>query len=232
MHDFLILFDVDATLLITGGSGMRSMERAGLDLFGPRLRWDAIEPSGGLDPQLLSQAALQGNMLLEPEHHEAFRTRYVAILEGELKRNAHAVRAMPGIHEVLALLRARTDVVLGLLTGNYREAAFLKLQAVGVDPAWFSVAAFGDEARSRPELVALAMRRYEALFGAPPCRDRVLVIGDTPKDVDAALKNGCVAFGVATGKYGRDELEAAGAHVTVKDLSDPAPLVSRIADGK
>ena len=206
------------------------MAMAGVELYGPGMRWDGVEPSGGLDPLLFAEAARTSCIAVAPGDHEAFRSRYVSLLEAELARSAHAVRAMPGVHEILATLRGRADVILGLLTGNYPEAAALKLRAISVDPAWFRVTAFGDQGRSRSDLVEVAFRNHERIFGEKVEPEKVIVIGDTPKDVKAALQNGCVAFAVATGRHEVSDLEAAGAHVAVKDLSDPAPLLA-LLDG-
>jgi phosphoglycolate phosphatase-like HAD superfamily hydrolase len=122
-------------------------------------------------------------------------------------------------------------VVLGLLTGNYAHAVPLKLAAAGIDPGWFPVGAFGDEAESRPALVELARERYRRRHGAEVAPGRVVLVGDTPRDVHAALANGALAFAVATGKYSVEELLTSGAHRAVKDLSDPAPLLRLIEDG-
>ncbi len=220
----LLLFDIDATLLLTGGAGFRSMVRAGREVFGPELTWDGIEMSGGLDPVLVAGAAARSALEVGPGSLEAFRRSYVVFLREELERGARDVRAMPGVHGVLAHLRRREDVVLGLLTGNYPEGAALKLAAVGIDPAWFPVTAFGDEAGCRPELVVEALRKLEAIQGLPADPSRTIIIGDSPRDVECALKNGCIAFGVATGKYGAEVLRAAGAHRVAQDLSDPSLL--------
>ncbi len=227
----LLLFDIDGTLLLTDGAGMRCMARAGREVFGPALSWEGIELSGGLDPLLVAEAAAASRIAVAPGSVEDFRRRYVAFLERELGGGACPVRVMPGIHDVLAGLRGRAGAALGLLTGNYPEGAAIKLRAAGIDPAWFEVTAFGDEAGSRPALVALAKSKYEAIEGAPVDPSRVVVIGDSPRDVEAALANGCVAFAVATGKYAAEDLRRRGAHVAVRDLSDPSPLLDLLGDG-
>jgi phosphoglycolate phosphatase-like HAD superfamily hydrolase len=100
----------------------------------------------------------------------------------------------------------------------------LKLGAVGLNPDWFEIHALGDEAPSRPDLAALALRRYERRFGAAIDPGAVVVIGDTPRDVHCAKAHGCVAFGVATGRYTVDDLRREGADVVVEDLADASPL--------
>lgn len=231
MEQSLLLFDVDATLLLTGGAGMRAMTQAGRDILGPTLSWDGIEASGGLDPLLFAEAARRSGLRQTPAEHDAFRRRYAELLGDELVRSAHTVRHLPGAHDAMEDLRSRPEVTLGLLTGNYAETAALKLRAVGIDPGWFRVAVFADEAESRPALVALAMEKYRRLRGEPIPPRRVIIIGDTPRDVDAALRNGCLALGVATGKYGTEDLLRAGAHAAVPDLTQREPLYALMNGG-
>ena len=226
----LLLFDIDATLLLTGGAGMRAMARAARELFGERLTWEGIDPSGGLDPLLFSEAVARSQLELAEDAHSRFHERYVETLEHELREGRAGIRVLPGVPQVLEAMRSRPDVCLGLLTGNYSRGAALKLEAAGIDPAWFRIGVFGDEGGSRPALVSLALERFEAAHGSPIARERVIVIGDTPRDVEAALAHGCRVLAVATGKYGIEALLEAGATAAVADLSDPAPLIGLIAE--
>jgi phosphoglycolate phosphatase-like HAD superfamily hydrolase len=225
---YLVLFDIDATLLVTGGAGMRAITRAARDVFGAVWVWDGIDPSGGLDPLILAEGALRNGVPLDPAREEAFRGRYTVILEEELRSNPAAVRALPGSREAVEALRTRDHAVLGLLTGNYPTGAALKLRAAGFDPGWFPITAFGDEAPSRPALGALALRKLEERSGASVDPRRVVIIGDTPRDVECAHANGFTAYAVATGRHKIEDLRAAGAHVAVKDLTDLAPLLELI----
>src|SRR5262245_15178414 len=190
-HPRLLLFDIDGTLLLTGGAGLRAMIRAGREVFGPSLRWDGVEMSGGLDPLLVGEAAARSSLATDPRSLEAFRRSYIVFLPEEIQRGGADVRAMPGVHPLLAGLRGREDVVLGLLTGNYAEGAALKLRAVGIGPGWFPVTAFGDEAASRPLLLPVAAGKLTALGGRNVDPSRCIVIGDSPRDVECALANGC-----------------------------------------
>jgi phosphoglycolate phosphatase len=221
----LVLFDVDGTLLLTGGAGMRAMKAVAAELFGTEFRWDGIVVSGHLDPLIFAEAAALNGLDEAPAHHEAFRRRYLEVLVQELARNPDRVQIMPGIRESLRRLRSGRTATLGLLTGNYAEAIPLKLSAIDLDPAWFEITAFGEEAATRRDLAALALVKYERHFGAPVDPRRVVIVGDTPRDVDCAHAHGCFAFAVATGGYDTRALADAGADLVVADLADPTPLL-------
>jgi phosphoglycolate phosphatase len=224
----LVLFDVDGTLLLTGGAGMRAMKAVAAELFGDAFRWDGIVVSGHLDPLIFAEAAALNGLDGIPAHHESFRRRYLEVLVVELARNPERVRMMPGIRESLSELRDGGAATLGLLTGNYAEAIPLKLSAIGLDPEWFEITAFGEEAATRRDLAALALAKYEQRLGAPVDPRRVVIVGDTPRDVDCAHAHGCFAFAVATGGYDARALADAGADLVVSDLADPTPLLDLV----
>jgi phosphoglycolate phosphatase-like HAD superfamily hydrolase len=224
----LVLFDVDGTLLLTGGAGMRAMKAVAAELFGATFRWDGIVVSGHLDPLIFAEAAALNRLDDVATHHERFRRRYLEQLVIELELGRPQIRIMPGIRASLTRLRETRSATLGLLTGNYSEAIPIKLAAIGIDPAWFEVTAFGDEAADRRALAALAIAKYERQLGTTVDPRRVVVVGDTPRDVDCAHAHGCFAFAVATGGYGVAALAAAGADRIVNDLSDPTPLIETV----
>jgi len=233
MKRTLLLWDIDGTLLLTDGAGMRGMARAARKLYGEAFRWDGVLASGRLDPLILEDALARNGLTPSDDGHRLFHDAYLIELAAELELVSMRARAMPGIKEAIAILRERSrthnDVVQGLVTGNYVRAAPLKLRACGFDPAWFEIGAFGDEGRTRPDLVALALRRCLEQLAWSPDPSSVIVIGDTPLDIACAHAHGCVAFAVATGHHDADELRAAGADVVVQDLSDPRPLFELMA---
>ncbi len=225
-----MLFDVDATLLKSGGAGMRAMKHVNDALFDGRMVWDAIDPGGNLDPLIFLEAASAGGLPTDDNYHSRFRDAYVERLAIEINVNRHAVELLPGVMDLLEHLRdreaTRSDIVLGLLTGNYTQAVPIKLGAVGINPQWFQITAFGDEGPDRPALVEIALQKYERRFGKAAVAQRVIVIGDTPRDVHCAKAHGCTAFGVATGRFSRAELEGAGADYTAENLADASPLLN------
>ena len=232
MPPTLLLFDIDGTLLLTRGASAHAMRAAGARVFGETFTFDGISFSGRLDPSIFAEAAARNAVDAEADHHDRFRETYLRELEAALSADTWQPHALPGVHELLGELRGRVargePITLGLLSGNYRAAAPKKLQSVGIDPDWFSLTAFGDDAATRPDLVALALDRYEAMAGAPLAPRRAIVLGDTPHDIDCARAHGCVAFAIATGRYTLDQLVEAGADIAVADLRDPSPLLTRL----
>ncbi len=220
MSERLLLFDIDGTILLSGGAGFRAMARAAEQLYEEPIRWDGIDPGGSLDP-LIFRAALEQSGAGPPSarEHRRFREVYVEHLQEELARFPERMTVMPGVKRLLTELAARDGVVLGLLTGNYEDAARMKLSVAGFDWNLFHVGAFGDEAATRRELVPLAWQRYSTRFDAQVTAEATLIIGDTPRDVDCALASGCRVLGVGTGRHSAEALLAAGAHGAVDDLT-------------
>ena len=222
----LLLFDVDGTLLLSGGGSLRAMTTAARRWFGPTFSLDEVDRNGRLDPHIIGAALELNGVRATDDQLEAFRESYLEALRSELGSS----RILPGVGDLLARLRAAEGVLLGLVTGNYAEVARVKLEAVRIDPAWFVVGGFGEQAATRSRLVRLAMETAASFVGGPiPGRD-VIVIGDTPRDVESAKAAGCRSLAVATGNYPRDVLEAAGADLVLPDLTDPAPLWAMLED--
>ncbi len=230
--DRLYLFDIDATLLVTAGAGIRAMELAGRDLFRSDFSVDGIDFAGRLDPLLLDEMLLR-NSVAEAGAHDRLRHRYAERLPAVLAASDQA-RALPGVHDLLSALTGVTGAVVGLLTGNFRETGHIKLRHCGIDPTQFSPAVWGDESPHRPpsrdHLPAVAMTRHASQNGGAIHPSRVVIIGDTPHDARCAKTNGCRCLGVATGKYGRDDLMGAGADAVVADLSDTGRIVRLLGE--
>jgi phosphoglycolate phosphatase len=219
----LLLFDIDGTILLSGGAGAKAMLAAGQKLFGDSFNFD-LDTSGKLDTQIYEELS-KLNPTLDMQHrHDEFRETYLKLLEFELRWENKAF-LMPGIKVLLEELRKRQHITLGLLTGNYGPAAKLKLKAVDIQHDWFSVTAFGDEGVTRPDLVELAMKRYRELKNETLHPREVVVIGDTPKDVACAQAHGCVAFAVATGRWSVAQLQAARADIVVDNLGYASRLL-------
>lgn len=208
----VLLFDIDNTLLWSGGAGTQAMNRAFLDMFGIENGFARVEFSGRTDRYIFAEAlrqhGIQGD---EPALLLEFQERYCALLPRALRRKRG--RLMPGFPHLLEALQGKAR--LGLATGNFRRGAYLKLAHYGLD-RFFPDGAFGEESENRNDIVRLALARLAD--GASP--RQVLVIGDTPHDVTSALANGVVAVAVATGRHSAQELREAGAHFVFPDFSD------------
>jgi phosphoglycolate phosphatase-like HAD superfamily hydrolase len=227
----LVLFDIDGTLLWSDGAGRRAITRALIEVFGETGPSDH-RFDGKTDPQIVREMMrMAGRDDADIDERMApLFARYVACLEEELNDPAHHARPLPGVVELLDVLSKRDDVALGLLTGNLVAGAHAKLRAVGIDPNVFVVGAFGSDHEHRPELPAIAQQRSRELLGVDIPGRRVVIIGDTPADVQCGRGIGARAIGVATGRYPREELMAHGAAAVFADLSDTEAVLAAILD--
>lgn len=209
----VLLFDIDNTLLYTRGAGSHAMNAAFSEMFGVADGFARVEFSGRTDRWILQSGLTAHGIDGDVEQHlAAFTQRYYSLLPGSIaERDGYL---MPGFPELLAALRD-AGAALGLATGNFSEAATIKLRAHGID-GYFQGGGFGEVSLERADVVAAAIRNVAN--GAAPTD--ILVIGDTPHDITAALANGVVAVGVATGTFSTDELSAAGAHSAFQDFTD------------
>lgn len=227
----LVLFDIDGTLLLSDGAGRRAIHRALIEIFGDTGPADH-RFDGKTDPQIVRE--LMRFVGHEDAHiderMEQLFSRYVACLREELKDPNHHAVALPGVVALLDALARRPDVTLGLLTGNLVDGARAKLEAVGIDPEMFVVGAFGTDHELRPELPAIAQQRARALLGIDVPGSHIIIIGDTPADVECGRDIGARAIGVATGRFGADELAAHGAVAVFENLCDTDAVVNAILD--
>ncbi len=211
MRRIHLLFDLDGTLMDADGAGGLALRRAIAAIPGAAEAFAAIEFNGRTDRWILREAGRRSG-LPETAFIEAYLSTYPRLLtETLVERNP---RPCPGVPALLQALAAERGVVLALATGNLREAAFMKLRAIGLD-GYFDGGGFGDEHETREAMLQQAMRETAYVEG-----DRVVVIGDTEHDVRSALAVGAIAVGVVTGNRSAATLIEAGAHVTLNDLSD------------
>lgn len=206
-----LLFDLDGTLMDADGAGGLALRRTMAAIPGAAEAFASIEFNGRTDRWILREAGRRAG-LPESAFLHAYLTTYPRLLVETLAERDP--RACPGVPALLAALHARPEVVLALATGNVRDAAYLKLRAIGLD-RYFTAGGFGDRHEAREEMLREALVETAWAPG-----DRVVVIGDTEHDVAAALAIDAVAVGVATGNRSEAVLAAAGAQVTLPDLGD------------
>jgi phosphoglycolate phosphatase-like HAD superfamily hydrolase len=223
---YIILFDIDGTLVLTGGAGMRAMNRACEDLVSGADAMAGVTFAGRTDWSILDDILRNHGHTLDEDLLDELRRRYVTHLVEEIQLPGRGVKnVMPGIRELLEALRARDDVRVGLLTGNFVEGARIKLEHFDLWK-YFPWGAFGDDSSSRNDLVpiAVARAREQGIDDVAPVD--VLVVGDTPNDIECALVAGATPVAVATGSYSAEQLRAAGARIVFDDLSDTAAFLA------
>lgn len=219
-----ILFDVDGTLVETGGAGADSWRRAFRDLYAVDADVKLFSEVGETDP-VVGRRTFAGLFGREPEPDEMAqlmtrRLEHVCAAVAE----SDGYRVLPGVEETLEQL-AKDGYLLGLTTGNVEAAAFAKLHRGGLH-RFFCFGGYGSDSADRGELTRVAIRRAEAVLRMAIDTCRVLVVGDTPRDVLAARDAGAVAVAVATGHYSQDDLRAAGADHVLATLEQPLPGVA------
>lgn len=226
----LVLFDIDGTLLWSDGAGRRAMTAALTHVFGGAGPTD-YRYDGKTDPQIVrdlmrleghSEEVIAGRMAPLMEH-------YLKGLESELAAGLHA-HLFDGIPELLDALEEQSEIVLGLLTGNLHAGAALKLRSAGIDMARFRIGAFGSDHHHRPELPAIAQRRAKEELGLDIPGAAMVVIGDTPADIECGRAIGARAVAVATGRYSVQELESHSPLAVFPTLADTDAVVQVILD--
>lgn len=216
-HSKLILFDIDGTLITSGGAGERALRVALKDQFGIDDDLKTIEIAGRTDSGIVRQICRQHGLAETSENFAKF-------LDGYLYRLAELLpqvqgRLLPGIIPLLEALKAREDVVLGLLTGNIERGAKLKLEHYGV---WhyFEFGAFADDHHDRNELGRFACSRALERKGVEFPPEQIYVLGDTPHDVSCARAFGAKAIAIATGVFSQTQLAEHAPDHLFEDLSD------------
>lgn len=218
MRPTVLLFDLDGTLVSTGGAGRRAIETAFEELFG---RGDACShlDFSGMTDRAIARSALTA-VGAEPSEALIARVlaRYVERLDAALAASRN-VRVLDGVVALLDAAARRDGVAVGLGTGNVAAGAQKKLAVCGL---WerFPFGGFADDSEERAELILAGARRGADRLGRPLERCRVVVIGDTPRDVAAAAANRFDSLAVASGSHGLERLVESGATLAVPDLAD------------
>ena len=225
----LVLFDIDGTLLNSGGMGRAAMQRALGLVFGspgnPSYRYD-----GKTDKQIVRDV-----MRMEGHSDQHIDSRmeklidlYLDGLREGVKSGKFNVRPLEGVVPLLDALDGRENIILGLLTGNVEPGARIKLTAAGIDPDRFKVNAFGSDHEHRPELPAIAQRRAGETLGVDIAGDRVVVIGDTPADIECGRSLGAKAIGVASGHYTVEQLQSHKPYAVFPSLKNTEQVLETI----
>ena len=213
----LILFDIDGTLLDIHGAGRVAFQSYLLDVFGMEDDIAYISFAGATDRIVLDLVMARWERT--PGEHEVatFFEQLPLHLEQTILEKEHTLH--PGVGDILDHLHTRDDIQLGLVTGNIRSCAFIKLKCVGLE-SYFSEGGFGDDHADRSVLARLAVERILDRLGSENEFSDITLVGDARTDMEAARAIGARAVGVLTGQFNRDELTSAGADFVLENLSD------------
>ncbi len=218
----ICLFDIDGTLIASGGAGKAALEGALAAEFDACLIPGAVQYSGRTDRAITRDLLQLHGLDDSPANVNRLLTAYLQRLPACLA--SHAGRILPGIDALLRHLHGRGDVALGLLTGNVRAGARLKLGHYGLFD-YFAFGGFGDEHYDRDDVAREALAAVHSHCRNGVVCDRVWVVGDTPLDVQCARAIGVRVAAVATGWHPWEELKAARPDLLLRDFGDPAPFL-------
>ncbi len=211
-----LLFDIDGTLILSGGAGARALDKAFKYIYGIERAMKDIHPHGKTDPEIVREI-FRRKLYREPSREEVSQALYfyVYFLREEVQSSLK-FRVLPGVKELLNILKSDPEFLNGLATGNVRSGARVKLSRPGL---WscFSFGGFGSDSENRTEILKKAVERAKSLSKNAI---RPIVIGDTPRDIFAAHSAGIPVLAVATSMYTTNDLKKAGADFILSNLSD------------
>jgi phosphoglycolate phosphatase-like HAD superfamily hydrolase len=220
-----ILFDIDGTLIDSGGAGVKALNRAFEEMFSVGDAFRTISMAGKTDLQILKEGMKLHHVAssngVVPEFFESYIThlrKTIDATEGHVKT---------GIREALIEIEKSEDFMLGLLTGNIEQGAMIKLEAFGLD-RYFDIGAYGSDDADRNRLLPIVREKLRKSRALDIAYRNCIVIGDTQRDIECAKLYGAYSIGVATGPYSYGHLEEAGADAVFCDLSDTTGFLNLV----
>ncbi len=236
----LVLFDIDGTLISAGRSGYFALEKAIVEILGAPKGLEGIRLDGNTDSNAILQICKRDRVPHpfppgawggcfgdpSPDKLKRFKRKYTEILKSEISDKGHI---KPGVSKLLKELESRPEVTLGLVTGNFREGAEIKLMRFGLWK-YFRIGAYGCEHPERSELVRLAIKRAEEKSGIRFESQSITVVGDTIYDVRSCKPWGVNCLAVGTGSASTLELQNEGATWTVQDLSETEKILNLLTN--
>jgi len=219
-----ILFDVDGLLITTGGAGTNSWRWAFNELYGIPVEIGKFTEAGMTDP-VVGRLTFTNVIGHEPSPEELAKviSRYLLRLPDEVAASS-GYKVLAGVDELLPRL-CKASFLLGITTGAVEAAAHIKLARANLN-RFFSFGGYGSDSADRGELTRRAIERAGEILGSALESQRVLVLGDTPKDISAAHAAGAIGVGVASGHYSKTELLDAGADYVLGSLVEELPGVA------
>jgi phosphoglycolate phosphatase len=219
-----VLFDVDGTLISSGGAGAASWRMAFDDLYGIPAEIGKYTDAGMTEPEV-ARLTFKNVIGHEPSRQELARvmSRRLHFLPQTVAESKE-FKVLPGVVETLDRLSAE-GYLLGITTGGMEAAAHIKLARADLNH-YFHFGGYGSDSADRVGLTKRALERAATLVGEPIDPHETLVIGDTPHDIEAAQGVKAISVGVATGHFSKDELRDAGADYVLGTLEEPLPVGS------
>ncbi len=224
----LLLWDIDGTLIISHGAGVRAMERAIVKRFGTPGDLSRVDWAGRTDTWITGEVLRQSGLADTPENRHAYLEAYLEELPRELREGPQG-QVLPGIFELLEHYHRHPTVAQGLLTGNLRKGAEYKLSHYQV---WhyFEFGAFADDSPLRNDLGPHALRRAQERHARQFAPEDTFIIGDTPRDIECGKVIGAKTIAVATGKFSLAELQAHQPTAAFANFSDTTAF-RRVIEG-
>ncbi len=224
----LLLWDIDGTILTTGGAGEEALKDSIERHFGIRHTLEGIEVAGRTDKLIAMQVLQHFQKEQSMENISRFLDGYLDALIHRLPACEANGKLHPGVQDILEEIHtSRPNIMQGLLTGNLERGARLKLEHYNASN-FFSFGAFADDHHDRNQISAIAKQRAEGVFGLQFPSDQVFVIGDTPHDVACGQAIAARTVAVATGKFSAAQLKACGADFVFEDFSDTAAFFAAV----
>ena len=224
----LLLFDIDGTLILTGGAGIHALNRAFREVVGIENAMERVRPHGKTDPAIVREVFTVCESSSQcSDFMTAILDAYVRFLPEEV-RISSSYRVLPGILEFLDEFHDHKDLAFGLATGNLERGARIKLERGNLN-RYFPFGGFGSDSESRAELVRRAAEKGARHTGQQISSEDVFVIGDTPRDIEAGREAGFRTVGVATADYSTHDLNAAGADLVMSDFERDRDQFLRMA---
>jgi phosphoglycolate phosphatase len=220
-----ILFDIDGTLIDSGGAGVKALNLAFKEMFSVADAFRSISMAGKTDLQILTEGMILHNVASSNGTVPEFLESYITHLRKTIDATEGHVKT--GIREALIEIEKSEDFMLGLLTGNIEQGAMIKLEAFGLD-RYFDIGAYGSDDADRNRLLPIVREKLRKSRALDIAYRNCIVIGDTPKDIECAKLHGAYSIGVATGPYSYGHLEEAGADAVFCDLSDTTGFLNLV----
>jgi phosphoglycolate phosphatase len=222
----LILWDIDGTLIVSHGAGVRAMEKALTKRFGVTCDLGKIDWAGRTDSWITGEVFRHVGLPDTPQNAHDYLEAYLELLPQELASGPQG-QVLPGVLELLETLHRRKDVAQGLLTGNLKRGAEFKLTHYKV---WhyFEFGAFADDSPRRNDLGPHALRRAKERHAVEFTPDHTFIIGDTPHDIECGKVIGARTIAVATGKFSVEELAAHRPTAVFANFGDTAAFLREV----